>query len=174
MINSSPHREITLISLGRRNVERQLTYQFPVIEVKDRFEQMLHTDISSEIAVQVEIGVGAEELSQGEVGYGDREGGLLVIDEDDSVLDLHLFGFDEDPAARTISGTVRLIGAGRYIRTKLNQSDPEEVLSETRDGFSREHPFYRQLRDDLYPRLQPIVARLRELVPGIIDPRNGV
>jgi hypothetical protein len=168
MINSSPHREVVVQVVGRdgkTQLEKQVSYRFPEIEIKDRFQDSIVTDLNTEIRVDGEIGVAARELSQGEVGYTEREGGLLVLDEDDVVLDLHLFGFDDDPAARRISGMVRLIGAGDYIRTKLNQRDPEEVLTETRDGFDKQHPFYHQLRDRINPRLAPIVAKLRELGP---------
>jgi hypothetical protein len=166
MINSSPHREVTLVTIGRNGIsERQLSYQFPKVEIKERFEQPMTTDLGTQVIVEGVIGVTDEDLTQGEAAYTDREGGLLVLDEDDAVLDLQLFGFDDDPAARKLSGTIKLNGAGQYIRAKLNQHDPEEVLTETRDGFTREHPFYRQLRTILHPKLEPIVAKLRELGP---------
>ena len=166
MVNSNPHREVMLIAAGRQGpIERSLSYRFPETEIKDRFEIFLTTDLDTQVKIAGEIGVAAEDLSQGEAAYTDREGGLLVLDEDDAVLDLQLFGFDDDPAARPIAGILRIIGAGDYIRTKLNQSDPEEVLTETRDGFNRQHPFYRELRQAIQPRLEPIVAKLRELGP---------
>jgi hypothetical protein len=102
------------------------------------------------------------EQSQGEVGYEDREGGLLVLDEDEAVLDLSLFGFDDDPSARRISGSIKLIGAGDYIRRKLNEAQPEEILTETRDGFDKNHPFYRALKGYIQPRVARIVESLRE------------
>lgn len=166
MVNSSPHREVMLVAPGRRGDEtRQLSYQFPAIESKDRLGLSMATDLGTQIQIEGEIGITEEELSQGEAAYTDREGGLLVLDEDDAVLDLQLFGFDDDPAARRVSGVVKLLGAGNYIRTKLNQPHPEEVLTETRDGFSREHQFYRELRTILHARLEPLVAKLRELGP---------
>lgn len=166
MINSSPHREVILITAGRNGVsQRQLNYQFPKTEIQDRFQDSMITDLDTKIAIEGEVGIAEEDLSQGEAAYADREGGLLVLDEDDAVLDLQLFGFDDDPAARRVSGIVRLNGVGEYIRAKLNQRDPEEVLTETRDGFSREHPFYRQLRMVLHAKLEPIVSKLRELGP---------
>jgi hypothetical protein len=166
MVNSSPHREVILITTGRgRESKRQLNYQFPEIEIRDRFQQVIISDLNTEIRIDGEIGVTANEMSQGEAAYTEREGGLLVVDEDGAVLDLHLFGFDDEPAARTISGTVKLIGAGEYIRAKLNQPEPEEVLTETRDGFNHQHPFYQQVREVLHDKLSPIVAKLRELGP---------
>lgn len=167
MINSSPHREVVMLVQGRGGSleERHLGYRFPNWEIQERFEDRLTTDLNSQVRVEGEIGVCAEEMTQGEVGYADREGGLLVLDEDDAVLDLHLFGFDEDPAARRIAGILRLIGAGEYIRTKLNLREPEEVLTETRDGFDKQHPFYRQLQVAIRPHLEPVVGRLRKLGP---------
>lgn len=168
MINSSPHRDVTLIVVGSKgNVlsERQINYRFPKIDLMDRFQQSITSDLGTEIKIEGEIGITEKELSQGEAPNTEREGGLLVLDEDDAVLDLHLFGFDDDPAARRISGLMRLVGAGEYIRTKLNQAHPEEVLTETRDGFDRQHPFYRQLREHIHVRLAPLVAKLRELGP---------
>ena len=47
----------------------------------------------------------------------------------------------------------------------MNQKEPEEILTETRDGFEKNLSFYRALRDRIQPRLQPLVAKLRELGP---------
>ncbi len=165
MINSSPHREVVLKALGRggrSTGEAQLSYRFPQIEVVDRFEEEIQPDDSMVIHIRGEIGLCDREMTQGEVGYEDREGGLLVLDEDGAVLDLCLFGFDEDPNARRISGTLQLIGAGAFIRKKLNEPHPEEILTETREGLDKNHAFYRLLRDRIQPRLVPIVATLRE------------
>jgi hypothetical protein len=168
MINSSPHRDVILKVVDARGkvvLDNQVSYRFPEIDIKDRFKDQLLTDLGTTIEIEGEIGLADHELTQGEVGYIEREGGLLVLDEDDAVLDLHLFGFDEDPAARRLSGTLRLRGAGTYIRAKLNQKEPEEILTETRDGFEKNLSFYRGLRDRVQPRLQPLVAKLRELGP---------
>jgi len=166
MINSSPYREVMLVVTGRRgDSKRQLSYQFPEVKIKDRFQQTMVSDLGTEIRIDAEIGITAEEMSQGEAAYTEREGGLLVLDEDGAVLDLHLFGFDDEPCARTISGTVKLLGAGGYIRTKLNQPEPEEVLTETRDGLNKQHPFYGQVREIVHGKLSPIVSKLRELGP---------
>lgn len=167
MINSRSAREVLLEQIDRRGQahRHQLVYRFPEAEPQEGFSDHLETDIGSSIEIVGEISLAGEELTQGEVGYVDREGGLLVLDEDEAVLDLHLFGFDDDPAARRVCGIVRLNGAGAYIRAKLNQSDPEEILTETRDGFDKQHPFYRQLRAKINPQLAPVIERLRELGP---------
>ncbi len=174
MVNSSPYRDVLLLVIDRNgNIEqRQLNYQFPEWEIQDRFEDKIVTDIGNEIQINCEIGLCPEEMKQGEVGYVNRDGGLLVLDEDDAVLDLSLFGFDEDPAARRIAGIIRLVGAGDYIRAKLNQHEPEEILTETRDGFDKQNEFYRQLQLKIRPRLEPIVSKLRELGPTPPDHRT--
>ncbi len=174
MINSSPYREVVLLVLNRNGQieQRNLGYKFPTLEIQDQFEETLVTDLGGVIQVQGEIGLSLEEMTQGEVGYVDRDGGLLILDEDDAVLDLTLFGFDQDSAARRIAGKVRLIGAGEYIRTKLNQQAPEEVLTETRDGFQKQHEFYRLLEAKVRPHLEPIVTRQRALGPTPPDRRS--
>ncbi len=174
MVNSSPHREIKLhiVGRGKKGVdERNVTYVFPAVQKHVDLDHELHTATGQTVRVTGEIGLTPSELSQGEVGYVEREGGLLVLDEDDNVLDLQLFGFDEDPAARRISGIVRLDGGGAYIRERLNAKEPEEVLSETRDGFDRTHEFYYQIRDALRPQLQSIVSDLRKQGP---QPKVGL
>ena len=165
MINSSPHREVIFEIVhpsGRVQSERQLSYRFPDIEVLERITDELRTEDGAVIQVKGKIGLSPNELTQGEVGYEDRDGGLLLVDEDDAVLDLTLFGYDDDPNARRISGFIRLTGAGDYIRRKLNESTPEEILLETRDGFDKNHAFFRLLKEKLQPHLAPIIQSLRD------------
>lgn len=165
MINSSPRREVTLRIEGGRGKKSQdirVIYRFPSMTLASRLNDELKPDGDEPVRIDGEIGWTDKELTQGEVGYVEREGGLLVLDEDDAVLDLNLFGYDDDPGARRITGTVRLNGAGAYIRAKLNQKEPEEVLTETRDGFDKNHPFYRALRDRIRPQLEPLVEKLRD------------
>jgi len=165
MINSSPHREVSFTS-GEHDENSQsgtqLSYIFPELEELDRLDEELRTEDGAVIRITGTIGLTQAEQSQGEVGYEDREGGLLVLDEDEAVLDLSLFGFDDDPNARRISGSIKLIGAGDYIRRKLNEAQPEEILTETRDGFDKNHPFFRALKGYIQPRVAQIVESLRE------------
>lgn len=100
-------------------------------------------------------------LTQGEQPLEDREGGLLVVDDDGNVLDLTLFGFNEDPGAARLFGELSLHGVGDLIRARLNSSQPEEILTETRDGFDPKHAFYKTLRAQVEPRLKGYVDRER-------------
>jgi len=53
MINSSPHREVVLQVIGPKGkvqVERQLSYRFPQIEIRDRFEDSIATDLGTVVS----------------------------------------------------------------------------------------------------------------------------
>ncbi len=101
-------------------------------------------------------------LKQAEAGYDDREGGLLVTDEDGNVLDLTLFGYDGNPHAARIFGTLQVTGLGSLIESRLNAEVPEELLTETRDGFDRGSSFYRALQRVADSALKPVVDSLAE------------
>jgi hypothetical protein len=165
MINSSPHREIRFETIGRKGEvvnSTQLAYEFPELESVAELDEEIRTEDGAVIQLKGSIGLSLREFTQGEAGYEDREGGLLILDEDDSVLDLTLFGYDDDPNARKLAGIVHLMGGGDYIRRKLNDAKPEEILTETREGFDKNHGFYRLLKSKIQPHLAPIVDSLRD------------
>lgn len=83
-----------------------------------------------------------------------REGGLLIVDEDDAVLDLTLFGYDEESSAARLFGEVRIMGF-----KQLFHEDPT-VITETREGLDYSHPFNRLLREEVRKRLGKIVEQL--------------
>lgn len=169
LINVNPKRQITLkvISGRGKSSDRQLTYEFPRIDVKKNIDTEYRTEDGTMIRITGEIGLADNELSQGDVPLTDREGGVLLIDEKDSVLDLTLFGYDTDEHARRIAGLLQLHGVGAYIRDKLNQHAPEEILTESRDGFNPSHNFTVGLRNLLRPYLTPIVEQIRKDNAGI-------
>lgn len=114
-----------------------------------------------DINVSIELKAYAEEMVQAERGLEEREGGLLVLDEDRTALDLTLFGYDRDPAAARFFGELRLDGVGQLIRDRLAADRPEEILSETRDGFNQNVAFYRLLQDRVYKWLTPHIEKER-------------
>ncbi len=165
MITQNPGRRATLrtIHSGGRIAETRLIYTAPEGELVETIHEELVDEDGTRVLASGEIRTSPGELTQGEVGYDDRQGGLLITDEDDAALDLTLFGFDEDPSARRIFGHIKLAGAGAYIRKRLDQQQPEEVLTETRDGFDKKHPFYRLVSVAIRKHLEPIVERERLL-----------
>lgn len=169
ILNANPKRKIVLKTIPAKGkvTEQQLAYEFPRIEVKKKVDTTYAVDDDTTIHISGDIGLTESEPKQGEVSLAEREGGVLLIDETDSVLDLTLFGYDRDENARRISGLLRLDGAGAYIRKKLNQSRPEEILTESRDGFTPSHEFTIGLHNLLRPYLAPIVEEMRKQNAGI-------
>jgi hypothetical protein len=166
-------RSVALRIVGRTGVEdRQLRYVPPAAasttSVGSDAWQMEWDGYS--IGVSVDLNAFEDELVQGERGLEEREGGLLVLDEDEAALDLTLFGYDKDPGAARFFGTLRLDGVGQLIRERLAADRPEEILSETRDGFNTSHAFYRAIQDRLYGWLTPHVERERGRRAG--EPTN--
>lgn len=159
LVNSNPQRCVELcVVRGPKKFERhRIAYRFPEgeklrdVRISWKYEHFPPIQISGEICRH------PESMTQGEVGYEEREGGILLEDENHAVLDLTLFGFDEHPYARRLFGRIKLDGAGGIIRSKLNQARPEEILTETRDGFNRKHAFYKELSGRLEAVLKPIV-----------------
>ncbi|MGH2507870.1 MAG: hypothetical protein ACRDHZ_10785, partial [Ktedonobacteraceae bacterium] len=134
IVNNSNRKVLLRIHNGRKVVEHQLCYPIPEIEKKTNVDVSLDFE-GHYLRLNGAIGLTEKELTQGEASF-DRQGGILVVDENDSVLDLTLFGFDEEVAARRISGFLKVHGLGSLIRDRLNAPEPEEILTETRDGFN--------------------------------------
>ncbi len=91
-------------------------------------------------------------------GLDKRENGLLVYDEYHNMMDLQLFGFDEDPNAQYYFGTLCLEGAYEIIRDYMDKED-EEILTDTRDGFDRRHIIYREIRKVVDKWLREIISK---------------
>jgi hypothetical protein len=161
---SRPDRTVILRIVGRGGSEdRPIRYVPPAPRSTEVLasEQWTMEWGGHAITMSAQLSAFEGEMIQGERGLEEREGGLLVLDEDGAALDLTLFGFDREPAASRFFGELRLDGVGRLIRERLNAERPEEILSETRDGFNSSHPFYRDLQDALYKWLTPYVERER-------------
>ncbi len=81
-----------------------------------------------------------------------REGGLLIVDEDNAVLDLTLMGFETNPAARRLFGETRIRGF-----KKIYEKD-ETVINDDRTGLDYNHEFNSLLRKQIVSTLDKIVA----------------
>ena len=101
------------------------------------------------------------ELKQGGI---DRENGILVFADDDTVLDLSLFGFEESAYARDtarIFGYVRLELAG-ILRKELRDAEQRRALIEVdRSQLSHRSDFYKVLKACLDDWIRPWVDRER-------------
>lgn len=91
--------------------------------------------------------------------------GILVF-ENGIVLDNQFFDRKNAPGMDKIEGTLQLEGALDTIRGLLNSDKPEEVLSDSRDGFNRNHEFFKSLKKAMDPiliRAGSLVAEQEEL-----------
>jgi len=79
---------------------------------------------------------------------GERSGGLLILDECDTVLDLSLFKYDSEPLASHFFGEVTI----DRFRDLLKKN--EQVLSEERDGLIEHHPFCKELITQIESRIE--------------------
>ena len=163
LINSNPKRRVIVKSIysGDRIEESPITYSPPIGELRLSQEITLEYESFPPIQGSIEIFRSAEDLVQDEHGYEERQGGLLITDEDDNVLDLTLFEYNRDVAARKLFGRVKLNGIGKIIREKLNAREPEEILTETRDGFNKDHSLHKLLSKRMSAILKPLVEKER-------------
>jgi len=158
MINSNSNRRVLLQyidSNGEETIDK-IEYSFPVGELIEKRSMEMSFD-NRKFGIEIEIRRAEIDLSQGTAGYEDREGGLLVTDEDDNVMDLTLFQYDYDPSASKLFGRLKITGAGEYVRSKLNSEQPEEVLTEDREGLVRKHGFYKKLAETVEAILKPMI-----------------
>ena len=98
----------------------------------------------------------------------DREGGLLIYADDDTVIDLNLFDFDESAFVaynRRFFGYVRL-GIADIIRKELRNASQKLALIEVdRSGLRRRNSeFYDNLRQILDGWLRPYIEKEQTLI----------
>jgi hypothetical protein len=157
LINSNPRRKLIVETVGAA-WEREIPIRFTPIEGQPIVQKTLVLKVNgSEFAIDLEIRRAPTDLGQGDTGVENRSGGLLVTDEDLNALDLTLFKYDTEPALSRIFGTINIKGVGGYIKHKLNSPIPEEVLTETRDGFDRRNKFFKSLSTLIEPFLDEIL-----------------
>ncbi len=172
LILSDPQRRVVLRTKGKDGwTERPLRYTPPAAAAtSDLDSRTWKLEFEGhELTLQGYLRALDTEMGQGETPLEEREGGLLVVDEDDAVLDLTLFGYDTDPSAARFFGQLKIDGVGSLIRERLNDDHPEELLTDTRDGFDRKTPFYRVLRDSVDAWLKVFVEEERKR--GFVSPK---
>jgi len=152
-IMTNPRRKIFVLGEKETKV-RPRKYQMP------RGEEILLDDFSisygkyEDFPINVSIWRAENELTQ---TGDDREGGLLLLDDDEAVLGISLFKYDSEPLAARFFGQV-VIGNFRKL---LIEEEP--VLREERDGLVARHPFCLALIPEIEKRIEKVVKdeRLR-------------
>jgi hypothetical protein len=152
-IMTNPQRHVLLLD-DKDGDTRRLKYQMP------RGDEILAEDFTisygefGDFPVHISLWRAEHELTQ---SGDDREGGLLLVDEEDAVLGMSLFKYDPEALAARFFGEVRI---GNFRRL-LNEEEP--VLREERDGLIARHPFCQALIPEIERRIekQVKVERLR-------------
>jgi hypothetical protein len=143
-IMTNPSRRIYLID-GETGKKRLLRYQFP------QGREILSEDFSIQFSkygsfpIHISIWRAERELTQ--IG-DDRDGGLLITDDKNAVLDISLFKYENEPLASYFFGEVRI---GQFRRLLENE---EGVLREERDGLDVKHPFCSTVVTEIEKRLE--------------------
>lgn len=152
LINSNKQRCITLYtrSSKKKRQENRIQYRFPQGEMvmQESFQP------SQDWPVKADLWLYRAESSLTQSGE-DREGGILIFDEQGAVLDLTLFGYDREELASHIFGLMQLNSFRELLRTE------ENVLTDTRDGLDRHHPFTQALAGKVESHLKTMVERER-------------
>ena len=153
-INSNPKRSVLLKTLNANGTvyEEPINYTNPIGDVILSENFPVKIDGFPPFQIYLEISKSKDALTQ---EGDDREGGLLIVDENDAVLDLTLFDYDKNIYADNLFGLIRI----QNFRELLIEE--ERVLSDTRDGLDMHHPFNKSLQEQVQKRLKPIIDEER-------------
>ncbi len=156
-INTSDKFKIIFVdSYGKSEIIR---YTNPSGELK-----VVETDIpivvnikNNPVEIFVDIKIWKSEESLKKITKRDyRAGGLLVVDENDSVLDLQLFDYENNPYAEKIFGEIKIKGWRRAIDLD------ETLLDDRRTGLRRGTDLYYEISSIVEDKLGPIIDEERE------------
>lgn len=142
MIN--PHRKIFLLDKNS-DKKRRLRYQMPEGQEIITEDFTISYSKYGQLPIHLSIWRANNELTQ--MG-DDRHGGLLLLDEEDTVLGISLFRFNNEPLAARFFGEVKI---GRF-RELLDKEEP--VLKEDRNGIESRHPFCEKLISEVEDRIE--------------------
>lgn len=159
-IMTNPQREVLLVD-EETGKTRRLRYQMPDGKEILIDDFIVPYNSYEDFPIHISIWRAEKELTQ----TGDnRDGGLLLVDDEDTVLGISLFKYNNEPFAVRFFGEVRV---GRF-RELLKRE--ETVLSEERDGLVARHPFTQRLIPEIEKRLEQKVKdeRLRKQKEGQI------
>lgn len=150
-IMNNPNREIILIN-ENEGEKRRLRFLPPKGEQISSEEFLLSTEYG-DFPVHFILWRAERELTQ---SGDDRIGGLLILDEENVVLDMSLYKFDNEPLASRFFGEVKIFD----FRKLLIKEEP--VLKEERNGLDQRHPLCEKLIEELEKRMEKEVNEERK------------
>lgn len=168
-INSNPERNIVLTETenGKKPVQERIKYNFvetiyskDVSKVIDSQRTYFKYEDFKPVEIETSLYKANFDLKQ---EIGEDANGLLIFDAnyDNCVYDLDLFGFEKELGANNIFGYIKLTNIREIIDQKLEEQIPEEILTDTRDGFDKSHQFYKIFSSQIKDLLAPIFNSLK-------------
>ena len=118
-----------------RVMEKRLTFKFETYEIPARLRLYEDKDADSEEKV-------------------------LITDPAGIVYDNTLFGLEEMSGAARLRGELVLDGIYECLTDYLNAEDPQEILSDSRDGFDQRETFTRKLFGLVKPYVKEAIKQL--------------
>ncbi len=143
-IMTNPRRKVILTDKNSGE-NRRLRYQMPLGKEIMSEDFKISYRGYGDFPIRISLWRADTDLTQ---AGDDRDGGLLVVDDEDAVLGISLFKYDNEPLAARFFGEVRI---GRF-RELLDRE--EAVLSEERDGLVNRHPFCKVLISEIEERIE--------------------
>jgi len=164
-------RNVVLITKNGKMSINKLQYDFPPREPNSK---IIDAPIEFKFDDKTIIGrLTLETITKkDEDKYGELK--ILVYDNEYSVYDNTFFEYsDKHPGAENLFGFLKLENTANIIREKLNLEHPEEILTDTRDGFNKAHEFYRSLNRVVEPLLKKAFEQINaENKNNIVNSNN--
>lgn len=170
-IYMSKDRNVELITKNGKITTNKLQYDFP-----PRQPNSIIIDEPIEFKFDDKIVRGSLTLEKITKKDDDEYGELkiLVYDNEYSVYDNTFFEYsDKHPGAENLFGFLKLDNTADIIREKLNLEHPEEILTDTRDGFNKNHEFYKSLNKVIEPLLKKALEQINSENKNIIVNSNN-
>ncbi len=151
---------LNIRSNGKNDLPERLYYNFPELTEEDIIYQgSIDFNFESRIIKGDLKLIQIKDKQEKEKKHGELK--ILVFDDEKNVYDNTFFkAGDRYPGVEKINGYLKLYNTADIIREKLNLERPEEILTDTRDGFNKEHDFYKKLDDVIYPIIEKNANKL--------------
>jgi len=158
LINADPRCNVSLecYRSGGKIFSKPLMYEFWPGRVIAKNSTTVKYDKYDPITIDW-IAIRADEKLKQSDADDDREGGFLVVDECDTVYDLTLFDFENQPGLDRLYGIVRITGLRELIKDRINNHG-EALIRESRDGFDTKTDFVKKcLWPKMKSELEPLI-----------------
>ena len=143
-IMTNSQRKISLIDENTKRY-RPLRYKMPEGKEILSDDFTVSYGLYGDFPIHISIWRANKELTQ---TGDDRHGGLILVDNEDVVLGISLFKYNNEPLAANFCGEVKI----KRFRELLKEEEP--VLTEERDGLAVRHIFCQMLISEIQKRIE--------------------